>query len=245
MPEIPPLALTGGARHPDTTGKPSTGAGAGALHVTGDLRRQAALAGHAKDLRRATELAAESAPEVRATALGAIWRMGAFDDTWLARGLADPSAGVRRRACELAGSAAPGSIGLLRLVSALSDTDGSVGEAAAWALGELAGADVRPGPDVAQMPGLAAAVEALSAMALRHPEPLCRESAIAALGAIGAPEGLEAVMAGTRDRPAIRRRAAVALAAFDDPRATLTLQGCLTDRDWQVRQAAEDLLAGG
>ena len=44
------------------------------------------------------------------------------------------------------------------------------------------------------------------------------------------------------DKPAIRRRAAIALAGFDDPAATEGLRRCLEDRDWQVRQAAEVLL---
>jgi len=44
------------------------------------------------------------------------------------------------------------------------------------------------------------------------------------------------------DKPAVRRRATIALAAFDDPRVDVALRRCLEDRDWQVRQAAEDLL---
>ena len=44
------------------------------------------------------------------------------------------------------------------------------------------------------------------------------------------------------DKPAVRRRATIALAAFDDPRVDGALRRCLEDRDWQVRQAAEDLL---
>jgi HEAT repeat protein len=40
---------------------------------------------------------------------------------------------------------------------------------------------------------------------------------------------------------AIRRRAVIALAAFDDPRVEDAWRRCLEDRDWQVRQAAEDL----
>ena len=45
------------------------------------------------------------------------------------------------------------------------------------------------------------------------------------------------------DKPAIRRRAAVALAAFEGPEVEAALRRCLEDRDWQVRQVAEDLLA--
>jgi hypothetical protein len=75
-----------------------------------------------------------------------------------------------------------------------------------------------------------------------------RESAIAALGALGEDGGLDAILVGTTDKPAIRRRAVLALAPFldpDHPRATevaAALERARTDRDWQVRQAAEDLL---
>ena len=66
---------------------------------------------------------------------------------------------------------------------------------------------------------------------------------MAALGAIGDPAGLAAVLAALDDKPAIRRRAAVALAAFEGPEVEAALTRCLDDRDWQVRQVAEDLLA--
>ena len=52
-----------------------------------------------------------------------------------------------------------------------------------------------------------------------HADPLCREAAVAALGAIGDPAGLAAVLAALEDKPAVRRRAAVALAAFEGPRS--------------------------
>ena len=48
-------------------------------------------------------------------------------------------------------------------------------------------------------------------------DPLVRESAVAALGAIGDDRGLDAILAGTADRPAVRRRAVLALAPFLDP----------------------------
>jgi HEAT repeat protein len=78
-----------------------------------------------------------------------------------------------------------------------------------------------------------------------HDDPLCREAAVAALGALGDESGLPAVLAATRDRPAIRRRAVLALAAFDGPEVDAALERALGDRDWQVRQAAEDLLGSG
>nr|MBA3654191.1 HEAT repeat domain-containing protein [Actinomycetota bacterium] len=72
--------------------------------------------------------------------------------------------------------------------------------------------------------------------------PLCREAAVAALGAIGDPAGLSAILAATTDKPAVRRRAVLALAPFAGPDVDAALERALEDRDWQVRQAAEDLL---
>jgi HEAT repeat protein len=87
------------------------------------------------------------------------------------------------------------------------------------------------------------ALAALAATGTGHADPLCREAAVAALGAIGHPAGLPAVIGALNDKPAIRRRAAAALAAFVGPEVDAALRRCLEDRDWQVRQVAEDLLA--
>ena len=70
---------------------------------------------------------------------------------------------------------------------------------------------------------------------------MCREAAVAALGAIGDPAGLPAILAATTDKPAIRRRAVIALAPFDGPDVDAALERARTDRDWQVREAAEEL----
>jgi HEAT repeat protein len=43
----------------------------------------------------------------------------------------------------------------------------------------------------------------------------------------------------------VRRRATVALAGFDDPRAEPALRRAAEDRDWQVRQAADELMEEG
>jgi HEAT repeat protein len=122
-----------------------------------------------------------------------------------------------------------------RLVFALADQAPSVVEAACWALGEL-GAGDRP----------AAAVDALSTVATGHRDPLCREAAVAALGALGQPDGLAAVLGALRDKSAVRRRAVIALAGFDDAFEGDEVQGALrqavSDPDWQVRQGAEDVL---
>jgi HEAT repeat protein len=118
----------------------------------------------------------------------------------------------------------------------LEDRDPSVVEVAAWACGE------RHGVDGAVLDRL---IELATTASV---DPLVRESSVAALGALGDERGLDAILAATGDKPAIRRRAVLALAPFlgdDHPRADeidATLRRALTDRDWQVRQAAEDLL---
>jgi HEAT repeat protein len=117
------------------------------------------------------------------------------------------------------------------VVDGLDDADPSVVEMVAWSLGERAEG------------GAVAALARLVPADGGHPDPLCREAAVAALGAIGDPDGLPAVLVALDDKPAVRRRAAVALAAFDGPEVEAALRRCLDDRDWQVRQVAEDLLA--
>ena len=66
---------------------------------------------------------------------------------------------------------------------------------------------------------------------------------MAALGAIGDPAGLPAILAATGDKATVRRRAIIALALFDGPEVDEALSRASVDRDWQVRQAAEDQLA--
>lgn len=182
--------------------------------------RRAAAAGHQGDQEMAQRLAADPDPRVRTTALGALARIGILDLRWLGAALSDPDAGVRRRACELA-VAHPEADLLARLAD-----EPAVAEMAAWALGER---------------GDVGAVGDLSAMATGHADPLCRESAVAALGAIGSPTGLPAILAAGSDRPAVRRRAVIALAPFEGPEVDAALERARQDRDWQVRQAAEDL----
>jgi HEAT repeat protein len=153
--------------------------------------------------------------------------------------LDDPAPPVRRRAAELAAR-----LGTRRgvdrpatrtaLVARLGDGDVTVVEAAAWALGEL-------GDDPAD-DSLAEAVEALARTATDHPDALAREAAVAALGAVGDDRGRAAVLAACGDKPAVRRRAVLALAPFDGPDVDAAIERALTDRDWQVRQAAEDLM---
>ncbi len=195
-------------------------------------RRAIAVAGHTGDAVTARQALVDPDPAVRATALGALERLGVLADDELLAGLDDGDAGVRRRAAELAAGH-----DRVDLVAALGDPDPAVAEAAAWACGERGAV-----PDAA----FGALVE-LAAGGRTGREPSTRESAIAALGALGDDRGLDAVLAGTADKPAIRRRAVLALAPFldpDHPRADEVgeaLERARTDRDWQVRQAADDL----
>jgi len=163
-------------------------------------------------------------PQVRATALGALHRMTSLTDADIASALADPHPTVRRRACEVAVGHG------IDLAPLLADGDDLVVEAAAWALGER-------GPNAG-----GPAVRGLVEVVRNHDEPLCREAAVAALGAIGDEAGLGAILAATADKPAVRRRAVLGLAPFDGPDVRAALLRALEDRDWQVRQAAEDLL---
>ncbi len=203
---------------------------------TTPLSPQAAVAVAGHRHQRATILAATADPDptVRAVAVGALRRAGLLDSTRLEVALADPDPRVRRRACEEA-AAAPAGPAARHLVERLTDPDPSVVEAACFALGELG-----PTATADTGPRRPAAV-ALSAVATGHDDPLCREAAVAALGAIGDSEGLAAILAATGDRPAVRRRAVLALAPFEGPAVDAALAGALHDRDWQVRQAAEDL----
>jgi HEAT repeat protein len=196
------------------------------------LGQQPALAPGDAD---ALSAAAASDPDgrVRAAALGALFRRASTARVARAwrDAIADPDPGVRRRAAELAPDLArrqPGSPPTTVLVARLDDGEVTVVEAAAWALGEL--------PDRSEV-----AAAALSALARAHPDPLAREAAVAALGARGDEAGLAAIVHACGDIPAVRRRAVLALAPFTGPAVDAALAAALRDRDWQVRQAAEDL----
>ncbi|HEX4979183.1 MAG TPA: HEAT repeat domain-containing protein [Acidimicrobiales bacterium] len=187
-------------------------------------RRHAALAGHRQDESGARAALADADAKVRATALGALERLRALRRDDLETAFGDPAPEVRRRAAELA--AAHHDADVLPL---LDDPNPLVAEAAAFAAGEH--------------PPRPAAIDALAGAARRHRDPLVREAAVAALGALGDERGLPAILAALDDKPAIRRRAVIALAPFSGPAIDTALRRALTDRDWQVRQAAEDLLA--
>jgi HEAT repeat protein len=184
------------------------------------------LAGHAGDAVAARRALEDPEPFVRAAALGALERLGLLSAEDLAAALIDPAVSVRRRACE-AIARVPGD-DPPSLVSALHDDDPTLAEVAAWAMGE------REPPE----PG---AVAALAVVATGHPDALVREAAVAALGAIGDEAGLAAILAALDDKATVRRRAILALAPFEGEAVDAALARGRTDRDWQVRQAAEDL----
>ena len=192
-------------------------------------RRAVALAGHTGDVATAEAGLAAADGDVRATALGALQRLGALADDRLRAAFGDPDPTVRRRAVTIAARHVD-----IDLLGPLRDSDASVVEVAAWASGE----HERVSDDE-----LATLVDLAGGAA----DPLVREAAVAALGAIGDDRGLDAILAATGDRPAIRRRAVLALAPFvapDHDRAA-DVAGALaratSDHDWQVRQAAEDI----
>jgi HEAT repeat protein len=118
------------------------------------------------------------------------------------------------------------------LVDTVRNGPATLAEVAAWALGERH--QEADEPD-------AAIISALSDATLHHDDPLVREAAVAALGAIGEPGAKDAVLAALSDRATVRRRAVIALAAFDGDDVDAALDRARSDRDWQVRQAAEDL----
>ena len=185
------------------------------------------VAGHRGDAGTARRALVSDDPRLREVALGALARAGDLEPSTVERMLReDPDAGVRRRACDLAATFHPSGSLLSALREALGDPDALVVEAACWALGESSSAPV----------------EDLVRTARSHPDARAREAAIAAIGGVGDPRGLPAVLGALEDRPTVRRRAVVALAAFDGEEVQAALRRSADDRDWQVREVADILL---
>tara|TARA_B100000161_G_scaffold34215_1_gene20299 strand:- start:3135 stop:3764 length:630 start_codon:yes stop_codon:yes gene_type:complete len=188
-----------------------------------ERRQQLVQLAREGDLSLARELCGDGDPRVRASSVAVLSENDALDESLIALGLSDPHPLVRMAVARAA--AQNSSISVLEL---LSDEDSSVVEIACWAAGE-------------QTEHNDSLIEALSAIALEHKDALCRESAVAALGALGDVRGLESILEATQDIATVRRRAVIALAPFEGQAVTDALQLALSDRDWQVRQAAEDL----
>ncbi len=196
-------------------------------------RRRVIAAGHSGRVGTARKGLADPDPGVQAAALGALARLGALTVPDIAHALSNGPTPVRRRATDAAlsvhGRGSRSSLYAL-MEASLSDPDPLVVVGAAWFLAERR---------------VAAAVTTLASTARGHDDVRCREAAVAALGAIGDLRGLPAVIDALEDKATIRRRATVALAGFDDPRADAALRRAAADRDWQVRQAADELIGDG
>ena len=100
------------------------------------------------------------------------------------------------------------------LRAVLDDPDATVVEAAAWACGEQESVD----DDV---------LRRLIDLGVSSTDALVREACTAALGAIGDPRGLPTILHGCTDKPAVRRRAVLALAPFDGDEVDAALQAAL------------------
>ena len=186
--------------------------------------REIAVAGHAGDEVAARAALTDDDPVARELGLGALLRMNALRDSDVDAALIDDAASVRRRAALIAARRPS-----VSLRGALRDRDVTVVEAAAWACGEHEAVD----DDV---------LETLIDLGVSSADALVREACAAALGAIGDPRGLPTILHACTDKPAVRRRAVLALAPFVGPEVDAALQAALSDRDWQVRQAAEDVV---
>jgi len=187
-------------------------------------RKEIGVAGHTGDIATARRGLLDHDGTVRVAALRALERLHELTDIEIAASLADDAPGVRIAALELAAGRTSPPLAFL-----LADTDPMVVESACWALGERA----------AHEP---AVIDALAAVAGDHDDPLAREAAVAALGAIGDERGLPAVLAACSDKPAIRRRAVISLVAFEGPDVDAAWTRARDDRDRQVRDAVEELL---
>lgn len=159
---------------------------------------------------------------VRASAIRALARMGHLAANDIDAAIGDSSPLVRLAGVECAVGFEEVDVTFL-----LHDPDVFVAEMTAWCLGERAVSD--------------SSVECLIDAARNHADPVVREASVAALGSLGDERALETILAACGDKPAVRRRAVLALAPFEDPRVDEALRIALEDRDWQVRQNAEIL----
>lgn len=192
-------------------------------------RRAVLVAGHGGDVATVRAHVGDPDPSVRGAVLSSLHRLGALEPADLRAALDDPSPAVRRRALEVvAALEGGGPAAEVAIVGLLDDEDATVVETAAWASGE-------------RQPAEPGAAGRLAQLATDAEDALVREAAVAALGSLGDPTGLPAILHGTTDKATVRRRAVLALAPFEGPEVDAALERARTDRDWQVRQAAEDL----
>ena len=192
--------------------------------MSNDARYRVIEAGFTGDVATARAGLSHSEAEVRASALRALHRLGEITDSELSTALRDDDAEVRRTAVECSAQSPATLIHHL-----LNDPDVFVAEMTAWCLGE------RVEPTDTE-------IDALINATLHHNEAVVREASAAALGSLGDERGLPAILAACSDKPAVRRRAVLALAPFEGDAVDEALRAALEDRDWQVRQNAEILL---
>ena len=192
--------------------------------MTDDLRFEVIAAGFSGDREMAVSGLSASDGATRASALRSLARMGQLDTDTLVKFLRDTDCEVRRTAVELS---AP--FHMVEVHTLIDDDDVFVAEMVAWCLGERT--VIRDEE-----------IEVLIDRTTTHDEAVVREACAAALGSLGDPRGLSAILAACSDKPAVRRRAILALAPFDGAEVDAALTHALEDKDWQVRQNAEDLI---
>ena len=175
------------------------------------------------DYAHAVEYLQHSEPDVRATALTILGNEGKLDLELLEAALLDTSYEVRRALVHLISTNHE-----IPAMKFLLDEDHSIVEIACWAIGERGEAEGE-------------ILEVLKEITESHSDSLCRESAVAALGALGDREALGSILKAVDDIATVRRRAVLALSPFDGPEVESAITKALEDRDWQVRQAAEDI----
>ena len=169
----------------------------------------------------------DNQPRRRVLALRAALRRGILTTALWRLALEDSDVDVRREALTLIAGVEVSDNTLFGLiVESLHDGDPLVVDGAVFALGEHL-----------HQPALAE----LMRVAGEHEDPRCRESAIAALGALGDDQARPVILAALNDKPAVRRRAIVALANYEGPDIDAALVRASEDRDWQVRAAVDQL----
>jgi HEAT repeat protein len=157
---------------------------------------------------------------------GAVRQQLATSNDWQSA-LRDDDVTVRREALNQIAHAEIDDDEVMNAVThGLDDDDALVVDGALFALGEHL---------------YVAAVERMCEIAIGHEDARCRESAIAALGAIGDDRARPAILGALGDKAPVRRRAIVALSNFEGPDVEAALARASDDRDWQVRAAVNQL----
>ncbi len=216
--------------------------------------RNIAEAGYTADIPLIERALADPDPLLRAAALGSIHRLGKLNSSRFLTALADKDAQVRRRAAELSCRLQLSDHERRQVLEGLStclDQEDEVAEVAAFALGEIGSQTASQDADqdatyqeIAEPGTVGLSPEIIAKLehqARHHDNALCREQAVASLGALHSSPST--ILDALNDKATVRRRAVIALAPFSGPETEAALRDALEDRDWQVRQAAEDLLA--